>query len=277
MTDLSGQVALVTGAARGQGRSHAVALARAGARLVLVDIASDISTIPYPLGTAAELRETEAMVQEAGQDCLSFVADIRDTTAMTNVVDTALATFGRLDICVANAGVVAFGRFWELTDDQWCTMVDTNLNGAFKTVRAVVPHMLERNYGRIIIVSSMSGRMGNANLAHYVASKWGLIGMAKSLAIETAGNGITVNALCPTSVDTPMLHNPAMYSLFCPDIEQPTRDDVAPRYAAMNKLGRPWLSSEEVSHALLYLCDANAAAVTGQAIEVSMGSASGQH
>ena len=277
MTNLSGHVALVTGAARGQGRSHAIALARAGARLVLVDIASDIATVPYPLGTAAELRETEAMVQEIGQECLSFVADIRDTAAMTNVVDTTLDTFGRLDICVANAGVVGFGRFWELTDDQWCTMIDTNLNGAFKTVRAVVPHMLERNHGRIIIVSSMSGRMGNANLAHYVASKWGLIGMAKSLAIEVAGRGITVNALCPTSVDTPMLHNPAMYSLFCPDLETPTRDDVMPRYAAMNKLGRPWLSAEEVSHALLYLCDEKAAAVTGQAIEISLGSASGQH
>jgi len=141
----------------------------------------------------------------------------------------------------------------------------------------VVPHMLERNYGRIIIVSSMSGRMGNANLAHYVASKWGLIGLAKSLAIEVASHGITVNALCPTSVDTPMLHNPAMYSLFCPDLAQPTRDDVLPRYAAMNKLGRPWLSAEEVSHAVMYLCDSNAAAVTGQAIEVSLGSASGQH
>ena len=277
MTNLSGHVALVTGAARGQGRSHAIALARAGARLVLVDIASDIATVPYPLGTAAELRETEAMVQEIGQECLSFVADIRDTAAMTNVVDTTLDTFGRLDICVANAGVVGFGRFWELTDDQWCTMIDTNLNGAFKTVRAVVPHMLERNHGRIIIVSSMSGRMGNANLAHYVASKWGLIGMAKSLAIEVAGRGITVNALCPTSVDTPMLHNPAMYSLFCPDLEKPTRDDVMPRYAAMNKLGRPWLSAEEVSHAVLYLCDEKAAAVTGQAIEISLGSASGQH
>ncbi len=277
MTNLSGHVALVTGAARGQGRSHAIALARAGARLVLVDIASDIANVPYPLGTAAELRETEAMVQEIGQECLSFVADIRDTVAMTNVVDTTLDTFGRLDICVANAGVVGFGRFWELTDDQWCTMIDTNLNGAFKTVRAVVPHMLERNHGRIIIVSSMSGRMGNANLAHYVASKWGLIGMAKSLAIEVAGRGITVNALCPTSVDTPMLHNPAMYSLFCPDLETPTRDDVMPRYAAMNKLGRPWLSAEEVSHAVLYLCDEKAAAVTGQAIEISLGSASGQH
>ena len=277
MTNLSGHVALVTGAARGQGRSHAIALARAGARLVLVDIASDIATVPYPLGTAAELRETEAMVQEIGQECLSFVADIRDTAAMTNVVDTTLDTFGRLDICVANAGVVGFGRFWELTDDQWCTMIDTNLNGAFKTVRAVVPHMLERNHGRIIIVSSMSGRMGNANLAHYVASKWGLIGMAKSLAIEVAGRGITVNALCPTSVDTPMLHNPAMYSLFCPDLETPSRDDVMPRYAAMNKLGRPWLSAEEVSHAVLYLCDEKAAAVTGQAIEISLGSASGQH
>ncbi|MEY4165736.1 MAG: hypothetical protein RL419_1578, partial [Actinomycetota bacterium] len=207
----------------------------------------------------------------------SFVADIRDTAAMTNVVDSAVKAFGRVDICVANAGVVGFGKFWELTDEQWTTMVDTNLNGAFKTVRAVVPHMLERNYGRIIIVSSMSGRMGNANLAHYVASKWGLIGMAKSLAIEVAGHGITVNALCPTSVDTPMLHNPAMYSLFCPDLAHPTRDDVMPRYAAMNKLGRPWLSAEEVSHAVMYLCDAKAAAVTGQAIEVSLGSASGQH
>ena len=277
MTSLTGQIAFVTGAARGQGRSHALALAREGADIAVCDIAQNISSVPYDLGTQEELDETAQMVQAMGRKCISMTTDIRSTQSIEDAVAQTISNFGRIDILVANAGVCGFGEFSKITDEMWNDMIAVNLSGTFKTMRAVLPHMLERKYGRIIAVSSMSGRMGNANLAHYVATKWGIIGLAKSLASEVAGSNITVNALCPTSVDTPMLHNKAMYSLFCPDIEFPTKEDVMPRYAAMNKMGRPWLSSEEVSHALLYLCDERAAAVSGQAIELSLGSASGQH
>ncbi|MSZ15259.1 MAG: SDR family NAD(P)-dependent oxidoreductase, partial [Actinobacteria bacterium] len=207
MGAVEGRVALVTGAARGQGRAHAVALATEGADIVVTDLCADIATVPYSLGTAAELAETVALVEATGQRCLSMPADIRDTAGIGLVVEAGIEAFGQIDICVANAGVTGYGKFHELDDDTWNDMIDVDLTGTFKTIRAVLPHMLDRRYGRIIATSSMAGRMGNANLAHYVAAKWGVIGMVKSLAMEVANKGITVNAIAPAAVDTAMLHN----------------------------------------------------------------------
>lgn len=277
MGAVEGRVALVTGAARGQGRAHAIALAAEGADVVVTDLCADIATIPYPLGTEAELAQTVALVEATGRRCLAMTADVRDSDAMGLVVDAALDTFGTIDICVANAGVTGYGRFHELDDQTWNDMIDVDLTGTFKTIRAVVPTMLERRYGRIIATSSMAGRMGNANLAHYVAAKWGVIGMVKSLAMEVANKGITVNAVAPAAVDTPMLHNEAMYRLFCPDMDAPTREDVTPRYQAMNRLGVAWMDPSEVSRAVLFVAADVAGAMTGQVIEVSLGSSAGTH
>lgn len=277
MGAVEGRVALVTGAARGQGRSHAIALADEGADVVVTDLCADIASVPYGLGTEAELAETVALVEATGRRCLSMTADTRDSDAMGLVVDAAIDTFGTIDICVANAGVTGYGRFHELDDETWNDMIDVDLTGTFKTIRAVLPHMLERRYGRIIATSSMAGRMGNANLSHYVAAKWGVIGMVKSLAMEVANKGITVNAVAPAAVDTPMLHNEAMYRLFCPDMDAPTREDVTPRYQAMNRLGVAWMAPEEVSRAVLFVAADAAGAMTGQVIEVSLGSSAGTH
>jgi len=277
MGEVEGRVALVTGAARGQGRAHAIALANEGADLIVTDLCADIGTVPYPLGTAAELAETVAMVEATGQRCLSMPADIRDTAGIGLVVEAGIEAFGQIDICVANAGVTGYGKFHELDDDTWNDMIDVDLTGTFKTIRAALPHMLERRYGRIIATSSMAGRMGNANLAHYVAAKWGVIGMVKSLAMEVANKGITVNAIAPAAVDTAMLHNEAMYKLFCPDMEAPTREDVTPRYQAMNRLGVAWMAPEEVSRAVLFVAADAASSMTGQVIEVSLGSSAGTH
>ena len=277
MGAVEGRVALVTGAARGQGRAHAIALAAEGADVVVTDLCADIATVPYSLGTEAELAETVALVEATGRRCLAMTADVRDSDAMGLVVDAALDTFGTIDICVANAGVTGYGRFHELDDQTWNDMIDVDLTGTFKTIRAVVPTMLERRYGRIIATSSMAGRMGNANLAHYVAAKWGVIGMVKSLAMEVANKGITVNAVAPAAVDTPMLHNEAMYRLFCPDMDAPTREDVTPRYQAMNRLGVAWMDPSEVSRAVLFVAADAAGAMTGQVIEVSLGSSAGTH
>lgn len=274
---VEGRVALVTGAARGQGRAHAIALAREGADVVVTDLCTDIATVPYPLGTRTQLDETVALVEREGRSCVAMVADTRDTAAMDEVVATTIDRFGRLDICVANAGVTGYAKFHEMDDATWDDMIDVDLTGTFRTIRAVVPHMLDRRYGRIIATSSMAGRMGNANLAHYVAAKWGVIGMVKSLAMEVANKGITVNAIAPAAVDTPMLHNPAMYALFCPDLDSPTRDDVAPRYRAMNRLGVPWMEPSEVSRAVLFVAADDAGSMTGQVIEVSLGSSAGTH
>jgi len=277
MGAVEGRVALVTGAARGQGRAHAIALAAEGADIVVTDLCADIATVPYALGTAAELAETVALVEATGQRCLSMPADIRDTAGIGLVVEAGVEAFGQIDICVANAGVTGYGKFHELDDDTWNDMIDVDLTGTFKTIRAVLPHMLDRRYGRIIATSSMAGRMGNANLAHYVAAKWGVIGMVKSLAMEVANKGITVNAIAPAAVDTPMLHNDAMYKLFCPDMDAPTREDVTPRYQAMNRLGVAWMVPEEVSRAVLFVAADAASSMTGQVIEVSLGSSAGTH
>jgi SDR family mycofactocin-dependent oxidoreductase len=274
---VEGRVALVTGAARGQGRAHAIALAAEGADIVVTDLCANIATVPYALGTAAELAETVAMVEATGQRCLSMPADIRDTAGIGLVVEAGIEAFGQIDICVANAGVTGYGKFHELDDDTWNDMIDVDLTGTFKTIRAVLPHMLDRRYGRIIATSSMAGRMGNANLAHYVAAKWGVIGMVKSLAMEVANKGITVNAIAPAAVDTAMLHNDAMYKLFCPDMDAPTREDVTPRYQAMNRLGVAWMDPEEVSRAVLFVAADAASSMTGQVIEVSLGSSAGTH
>ena len=271
MTDLGGRVAFVTGAARGQGRAHALALADAGADVAICDIAADLDTVPYALGTAEELAETAAAVESRGRRCVSVVADVRDTDQIEGAVATAVSELGRLDVMVANAGVCGFGNFWEITDEMWDEMIGTDLTGAFKTMRAAVPHMIEGGHGRIIATSSMGGRAGNRNLAHYVAAKWGVIGLVKTLALEVAEHGITVNAVCPATVDTPMVHNPALYGLFCPGMEAPSRDDVQPIYERMNPMGVPWLSPEDVASAVLYLASDEARHVSGTALEVSLG------
>ncbi len=277
MGSVEQRVALVTGAARGQGRAHALALAAEGADVIITDLCADIDTIPYALGTSEELVETAAMVEATGRRCLALTADTRDSAVMAEVVAAGIDAFGRIDICVANAGVTGYGKFHELDDDTWNDMIDVDLTGTFKTIRAVLPHMLERRYGRVIATSSMAGRMGNANLAHYVAAKWGVIGMVKSLAMEVANKGITVNAVAPAAVDTPMLHNEAMYRLFCPDLDTPTREDVTPRYQAMNRLGVAWMDPAEVSRAVLFVAADAAGSMTGQVIEVSLGSSAGTH
>lgn len=277
MGTLDGKTAIVTGGARGQGRAHAVALAAEGADVVVCDVAADIATVPYPLGTKGELDETVAAVEALGRRSLGAVVDVRDTDALDALVAETIEAFGQIDICVANAGVCGFGAFWEIDDATWDDMIGVDLTGAFKTMRAVTPHMIERRTGRIIATTSMAGRQGNPNLAHYVAAKWGVIGLVKTLAMEVARYGITVNAVAPASVDTPMLHNPAMYSLFCPELEAPTREDVTPRYAAMNRLGVPWMAPEEISRLVVFLCADESAGMTGQVMEASLGSSATMH
>jgi SDR family mycofactocin-dependent oxidoreductase len=271
MGKLDEQVAFITGGARGQGRSHALALAREGADIAVCDIAAPIETVPYPLASEEDLAETVRQVEALGRRCVAVKADVRSTEEIEGAVAEALGELGRIDILLANAGVCGFGRFWEIDDRMWDEMVDTDLTGVFKSMRAVVPQMIERGYGRIVATSSMGGRMGNPNLAHYVAAKWGVIGLVKTLALEVADKGITVNAVCPATVDSEMVHNEALYGLFAPDLENPTKADVEPRYTAMNPVPEPWTPPEEISAAVLYLVSAEARMVTGTTLDVCMG------
>jgi len=274
---LDGRVALVTGGGRGQGRAHAVTLAREGADVAICDIGADVGTVPYPLSRPADLAETARLVEAEGRRCVAVQADVRDTDQVGAAVATAVAAFARIDIAVANAGVCSFGAFAELADETWRDMLDINLTGVFKTFRAVLPIMLNQGGGRLVATSSMGGRTGMANLAHYVAAKWGVIGLVKSLALEVATQGITVNAVCPSTVDTEMVHNPAMYGLFCPGFGDPGREDVRPIYEHMNPMRVPWLDPEEVARATAFLVSDDARHISGTVLEVACGGSAYQH
>jgi len=275
--ELDGKVALVTGGARGQGRVHALTLAARGCDVAVCDVVAPMATVPYDLASPADLAETARLVGETGRRGVTAVADVRDSAQVRRAVDATLAAFGRLDILVANAGICSFAPVADLTDEAWEEMVATNLTGVFKTVRAVVPHMARARSGRIVATSSMGGRMGMPNLAHYVAAKWGVIGLIKSVALELAPLGVTANVVCPSTVDTPMAHNQAMYGLFCPDLVDPGRDEVRPAYARMNPMRVPWLDPQDVADAVAFLVSDGARHISGATIEVSAGGSALMH
>jgi len=271
MGKLDGKVVLITGGARGQGRSHAITFAREGADIVICDLAAQIETVPYQMSNTDDLNETVKLVEEQDQRCVAMQADVRDSAQIKSVVDTALAEFGQLDILIANAGIVAPVPLVDISDQAWSDMVETDLTGVFKSIRAVAPHMIERRSGRIIATSSMVGRTGVPGLAHYVAAKWGVIGLVKSAALEFGQYGITVNAVCPTNVDTNMIQNPAMYALFAPDIKNPTREDVIPGFTSLNALPVPWVQVQDISEGMLYLAAESGRYVTGETLTIAAG------
>ena len=275
MARLDGKVALITGGARGQGRSHALTFAREGADIIVCDVAEQLETVPYEMGTQKQLDETVSMVEDLDRRCVAVKADVRDGGEMRGVVDRAISEFGKIDILCANAGIFTFSTIAEMTDAQWRETIDTNLTGVFNSMRAVVPHMVEQGYGRIVATSSMAGRAGFPNIGHYVATKWGIIGLVKSLAMEVAANGITVNAICPTGVDTVMIQNEAAYKLFLPDAENPTREDAAVPFQGLNAIPIPWVEPQDISNAMLFLVSDDARYITGEAIHVAAGQNAG--
>jgi SDR family mycofactocin-dependent oxidoreductase len=274
MGQLTGQVALITGGARGQGRAHAIALAREGADIVVTDIAADMETIDYPLATPADLEETVRLVEKEDRRCLAIQADMRDTTAVNGAVEATLAEFGRVDILVANHGVINYGLLENFTDEMWDTVLQTNITGYFKVMRAVIPHMRAQKYGRLICTASFGARGGYPNLPAYTAAKWGVIGLVKGTALEVANAGITVNVVCPAAVGTGLFLNQPTYDLFCPDLPHPTREDFEARLVQNNAglNGRRYLDAEHVSRAVLFLaCDLDGV-MTGQVTDVGLGS-----
>jgi SDR family mycofactocin-dependent oxidoreductase len=271
MGKLDGRVALITGGARGQGRSHALTFAREGASIVVCDIAEQVDTVPYALANDAQLAETAKLVEEYDQRCLALKADVRDTAAVQGVVDEAMSEFGRIDILVANHGILSLTTVADMTDEQWNDVIDTDLTGVFKPMRAVIPHMREQGWGRIIATASMAGRTGLPTVAHYCAAKWGVIGLCKSVAREVADRGVTVNCVCPTNVDTDMIHNQAFYQLFAPGIENPTKEQVVPGFQSLNAIPVPWIEPKDISEAMLFLASEDARYITGEALHVSAG------
>jgi SDR family mycofactocin-dependent oxidoreductase len=268
---LQGRVAIITGGARGQGRSHALELARLGADVAICDLCEDIATIGYPLSTRDDLAETAKLVDEAGRRCMSEVVDVRDLDAVIAFVDEVQASLGSVDIMLANAGVTAIGSVCDMTASQWGDVIDINLTGVFNAIRAAAPHMRKQRSGRIIGISSMMGRTSQPAIPAYSASKWGVIGLCKSAAYELAGFGVTVNVIAPGNVSTPMIHNDQLYGLMRPDLEHATAEDVAPVMAELHTQPVPWLEPEEITAAVVYLVSDGARHITGSVIDVNAG------
>jgi SDR family mycofactocin-dependent oxidoreductase len=271
MGRFDGKVVLITGGARGQGRSHALKFASEGADVAFCDIAAQIDTVPYPMARSADLEETVKLVEDLDRRCVGEVADVRDLAQVQAFVDRAKTELGRVDFLLANAGIFSFGTVAELDSTTWQDMIDTNLTGVFHAMRAVLPAMIEQGSGRIVATSSMAGKTGFAHIAHYCAAKWGVIGLVKSVAQEVAGNGITVNAICPTTVDTTMIQNEAAYKLFLPASAHPTKDEAAPAFQALNAIPVPWVEPIDISNTMAFLCSDEARYITGETIAVAAG------
>ena len=265
------KVVFVTGGAKSQGRSHALAFAKEGADIVVCDIARQLDTIPHTMGTQADLDETARMVEKLDQRCVAITADVRDTAQINGAVERAVSELGKVDILLANAGVLSLTTVADMTDEQWHEVVDTDLTGVFKAIRAVIPSMVAQNYGRIIATSSMAGRTGLPTVAHYCAAKWGVIGLIKSVAREVAANGVTVNCVCPTNTDTDMIHNAPFYGLFAPGVDNPTKDDVIPGFTSLNAIPVPRIETIDISNAMMFLASDEARYITGEALHVSAG------
>jgi (+)-trans-carveol dehydrogenase len=272
MARLDGKVAFVTGAARGQGRSHALRLAEEGANIVALDLCEQIESVPYEMSNEEDLNETVRQVEDLDQRIVARKADVRDLAQVEAVVEEGISEFGRIDIVCANAGIFTLGPAHELSRSDWNDVIDTNLTGVWKTCRAVIPHMIERGEGgSIIITSSTAGIKGYANTAHYTASKHAVVGLARSMANELAPYMIRVNTVHPTSVDTPMIQNEMTYAMFRPDLEHPTRDDAREAFQALNALPIPWVEARDISNAVLWLASDEARYVTGIMVPVDAG------
>ncbi|HSJ44424.1 MAG TPA: mycofactocin-coupled SDR family oxidoreductase [Euzebyales bacterium] len=270
---VEGKVALITGAARGQGRSHAVRLAEEGADIIALDVCEDIETSVIPLASEDDLAETAKLVEDLDRRIMARKADVRDLAALESVVQEGVSEFGRMDIVSANAGIAGFGPAHELTEQQWEEMLAVNITGVWKTCRAVMPAMIEAgNGGSIILTSSTAGLMGLANTAHYTAAKHGVVGLMRTLANELAPHMIRVNSVHPTAVATDMIHNEATYGLFRPDLEHPTLDDAKDAFMTLNMLPIPWVEARDISNAVLWLASDEARYVTGVALPVDAGS-----
>jgi (+)-trans-carveol dehydrogenase len=268
---LDGQVVFITGAARGQGRSHAVRFAQEGAKIIAVDACTNIPEVPYPLGTEDDLKETVRLVEEFGGSIVASVADVRDRDALSESVADGVEKFGRLDIVLANAGINSPSP-GGISESGWQVVLDINLTGVWRTVDVAIPHILAGGLGGcLILTSSAAGLKGYPNIAHYTAAKHGVNGLMKTLALELASKRVRVNTLNPTQVDTPMIMNDPMFRLFCPDIPNATRTEFAPVSQAMNALPIPWVDPVDVSNAALFLASEEGRYITGVALPVDAG------
>jgi SDR family mycofactocin-dependent oxidoreductase len=273
MTQFLGRTALVTGAARGQGRSHAIRLADEGANVAILDICGDLKSPAYPGATESDLADTVRAIERTGRAAFARITDVRDYDELQRHIDDAVDQLGPIDIVSVNAGIFPPGaKTWELSPEQWREVIDVNLTGCFNTARAVVPQMRQAGKGgSVIFTSSAVGVRAVENCADYVASKAGVIGLMKVMALELGRDKIRVNAVCPSIVGTDMIWNDSLYALFRPDLAHPTIADVEPLFRANTVLDTPWVDPIDVSEAVVWLASDAARYVTGIVLPVDAG------
>jgi SDR family mycofactocin-dependent oxidoreductase len=256
-------VALITGAAHGQGRATALALAEDGYDVIALDVAAPLAYPPYAMGTADELQSLAGELEALGRACLPVVADVRDDDAVALAVAAGVERFGQIDVLFNNAGICAYGLAHELSEAEWDAMLDINLKGAWIVARHVIPHMIAAKRGVIVNNSSIAGLRGMGRLSHYAASKWGLTGLTKSWAIELAPHGIRAVSIHPTGVDTPL--NDGLAAM-----EGMTPREIAERSAG-NLLPVPWIEASDVAEAVRFVVSDRARYMTGTELVIDAG------
>jgi SDR family mycofactocin-dependent oxidoreductase len=272
---VDGKVAFITGAARGQGRSHAVRLAQEGADIIAIDICQPISrSSEIPAATPDDLAETADLVKAQNRRIVTAEVDVRDYDALKATVDSGVEQLGRLDIIVANAGIGNGGATLDKTSaDDWKDMIDVNLSGVWHTVKAGVPHLLSGGRGgSIVLTSSVGGLKAYPHTGHYIAAKHGVVGLMRTFAVELGQHSIRVNSVHPTNVNTPMFMNEGTMKLFRPDLENPGPDDLAVAAQFMHVLPVGWVEPVDISNAVLFLASDEARYVTGLTLTVDAGS-----
>ena len=270
---VEGKVAFITGAARGQGRSHAIGLAQEGANIIAVDVCKQLDDVEISMSTPDDLAETVSEVERLGRDIVAIQADVRDMEAMEAAVTEGVARFGRLDIVLANAALASAGRRLDyMREKVWRDMVDVNLTGAWITARVAVPHILAGGRGgSIVFTSSIGGLKGAPNIGNYISSKHGMIGLMRTMALELGEHDIRVNTICPSSVGSPMLLNEPTYRMFRPDLENPTREDFEVASRLMHVLPIPYVEPADITNAILFLVSDDARYITGVNLPVDGG------
>ena len=273
---MEGKVVLVTGAARGQGRAHAVRLAQEGADIIAVDLCAGIDTVvgKYPPATREDLDQTVVEVEKLDRRVVARVADVRDQAALDAAVAAGVAELGRLDGVVANAGIASYGRAWELDEATWQDMLDVNLTGVWHTAKAAIPQLIEGDRGgAMVFTSSIGGFKGIQQVGHYVSAKHGIVGLMRNLANELAPYRVRVNTVHPTNVDTHMIQNPGTWGMFAPGDPEPTQDKAIAGFTSLNALEIPWIESVDVANAVLFLLSDEARYITGATLPVDAGAA----
>jgi (+)-trans-carveol dehydrogenase len=274
MGRFDGKVAFVTGAARGQGANHAVRFAEEGADVIAIDIAAPVKSVPYEMPTQEDLDAVRRRIEACGRRAFVRQADVRDHDQIRAVVDEGAAELGGLDVVVANAGIGSIVSIEEMEVDVWQETIDINLTGVWITVKASIPHLRSRGAGSIVLTSSVFGLGAMPNLAHYNASKHGVLGIMKTVALELGPELIRCNAVLPTNVDTPMIQNEFVRRLYLPDLESPTRADGEAEgspYILANAIPVPWVDSDDITNAVLFLASDQARYITGAALPVDAG------